>query len=122
MQQSEGLSLLVGDMSLAEVEDELSSNWTKCLGGEERAFHVTTVFGRLIENAGKQHNADLALVDLGPNLGSINRAAIVGCDHIVIPLAPDLYSMQGLRNMGPKKPSMAQRLGDQEADGKTRQA
>src|SRR5262245_19853310 len=27
---------------------------------------------------------------------------MVGCDHIVIPLAPDLYSMQGLRNMGPK--------------------
>ena len=56
----------------------------------------------LIENAGKQYNADVALVDLGPNLGSINRAALVGCDHIVIPLAPDLYSMQGLRNMGPK--------------------
>jgi len=37
---------------------------------------------------------------LGPNLGSINRAALVGCDHIVIPLAPDLYSIHkdALRN------------------------
>jgi hypothetical protein len=38
---------------------------TLCSSGEERAFRVSTAFGRLIENAGKQHNADVALVDLG---------------------------------------------------------
>jgi chromosome partitioning protein len=41
------------------------------------------------------------LVDVGPNLGAINRAAIIACRHVVVPLAPDLFSLQGLRNLGP---------------------
>ena len=41
------------------------------------------------------------LVDVGPNLGAINRAAPVAADHVVVPLAPDLFSLQGLRNLGP---------------------
>ena len=43
----------------------------------------------------------MILVDLGPNLGSINRAALIAADYVVIPLAPDLFSLQGLRNLGP---------------------
>lgn len=38
---------------------------------------------------------------MGPNLGAINRAALVAADHVVVPLAPDLFSLQGLRNLGP---------------------
>jgi hypothetical protein len=41
------------------------------------------------------------LIDVGPNLGAINRAAIIAAEHVVIPLAPDLFSLQGLRNIGP---------------------
>jgi len=40
-------------------------------------------------------------VDLGPNLGSINRAALIAADYVVIPWPPDLFSLQGLRNLGP---------------------
>ena len=43
----------------------------------------------------------MILIDLGPNLGSINRAALIASDYVVIPLSPDLYSLQGLRNLGP---------------------
>lgn len=41
------------------------------------------------------------LVDVGPNLGAINRAAIIAANHVVFPLAPDLFSLQGLQNIGP---------------------
>ena len=41
------------------------------------------------------------LLDVGPNLGALNRAALVAADHVVVPVAPDLYSLQGLRNLGP---------------------
>jgi cellulose biosynthesis protein BcsQ len=41
-------------------------------------------------------------MDLGPNLGAINRAALIAANYIVIPLSPDLFSLQGLRNLGPK--------------------
>ncbi len=97
----EGIGLLMGDLALSRREDELSTQWPRCLDGDKRAFRVTTAFARLIAQAGKRFGADLALLDVGPNLGAINRAALVASDAVVIPLAPDLFSLQGLRNVGP---------------------
>jgi len=54
-----------------------------------------------MQKAAGPHGADLILMDLGPNLGAINRAALIAADHVVIPLSPDLFSLQGLRNLGP---------------------
>lgn len=95
------VGLLVGDLELSKREDDLSEQWPRCLLGKERAFRVTTAFARLIKSAGERFEADLALVDVGPNLGAINRAALIASDYVVIPLAPDLFSLQGLRNVGP---------------------
>ena len=97
----EKIGLLMGDLGLSKREDELSTQWPKCLDRDKRAFRVTTAFARLIARAGKQFGADLALLDVGPNLGAINRAALVASDFVVLPLAPDLFSLQGLRNVGP---------------------
>lgn len=97
----ERLWLLPGDLGLSLFEDELSSQWSGCLDGKERAFRVISAFYRLIVAAASTCQADLVLVDVGPNLGAINRAALVAAEHIVVPLAPDLFSLQGLRNLGP---------------------
>ena len=97
----EKIGLLMGDLALSRREDELSTQWPKCLDGDRRAFRVTTAFARLIARAGRRFGAELALLDVGPNLGAINRAALVASDRVVIPLAPDLFSLQGLRNVGP---------------------
>ena len=40
-------------------------------------------------------------MDVAPNLGALNRASLVACDHVIVPLVPDLFSLQGLRNVGP---------------------
>ena len=40
-------------------------------------------------------------MDIGPNLGALNRAVLVSADHIVVPLAADLYSLRSLHNLGP---------------------
>lgn len=98
---SERLALIAGDMSLSTFEDDLSQTWPKCLDRDERAFRVTSAFWRVIQGAVQSHKADLALLDLGPNLGAINRSALVSADHVVVPLAPDLFSLQGLKNLGP---------------------
>lgn len=55
----------------------------------------------MIAFAATEAGADIVLVDVGPNLGAIIRAVLIAADHVVIPLAPDLFSMQGLRNLGP---------------------
>lgn len=95
------LELVVGDLAISRFEDELASQWARCLDRQERAFRVISAFHRCIQRAAELAAADVALVDLGPNLGAINRAALVACRHIVMPVAPDLFSLQGLRNLGP---------------------
>ena len=96
-----GIGLVAGDMLLSGAEDELSSQWPDCLDGRPRAFRVLSALWRAMRMAADTIDADLILVDIGPNLGALNRAALVTADHVVVPLAPDLYSIQGLRNLGP---------------------
>ena len=96
-----GLSLVAGDLTLSAAEDELSSRWPDCLDRKDVAFRVISGMWRILMAAGKEVGADLVLIDVGPNLGALNRAALVAARHVIIPLAPDLYSLQGLRNLGP---------------------
>lgn len=98
---SSRLGLLVGDLALSRIEDDLSTEWPRCLEGRERAFRVTTAFWRAIHEAATRHHAEIVLIDVGPNLGAINRAALVASSHVVVPVAPDLFSLQGLKNLGP---------------------
>ena len=97
----EKIGLLIGDLGLSRREDDLWSQWSLCLDGDSRAFRTITAFARLIDRAGTRFEADLALVDVGPNLGALSRASLLACDYVIIPLAPDLFSLQGLRNVGP---------------------
>ena len=96
-----GLGVIAGDLGLSRFEDALSKAWPDCLDRREPAFRTTTAFYRGIEGAKQKFDSRWALVDVGPNLGAINRAALIGCDYVVVPLAPDLFSIQGLRNLGP---------------------
>ena len=96
------LSLVPGDLALSEIEDELSVQWPRCLNSEARAFRVTTAFDRMLRAVGHAQNADLGFIDVGPNLGAINRCALVSADYIVIPIGADLFSIRGLQNVGPK--------------------
>lgn len=95
------IGLVAGDLELSRFEDVLSEVWPKCLSRDVGAFRVTSAFHRLVRLAGQQTGAELALVDVGPNFGAINRAALLACDYVVIPLSADLYSLQGIRNVGP---------------------
>jgi len=96
-----GLGLVAGDLRLSLAEDELSSQWPECLDRKPRAFRVISGLWRILERTARERGAPLVLIDVGPNLGALNRAALVSSDFVAVPLAPDLYSLQGLRNLGP---------------------
>ena len=100
---TDGLQLLPGDLALSGFEELLSSEWPNCLGGENlyRAFRVVTAFWQVMQAGARSSEADLIVVDLGPSLGAINRSALIATDFVVVPLAADLFSRQGLRNLGP---------------------
>ena len=96
-----GIGLVAGDMLLSGAEDELTSQWPDCLDRKPRAFRVLSAISRALHGAAAEVAADLILMDVGPNLGALNRAVLVNADHVVVPLAADLYSIRGLHNLGP---------------------
>ena len=99
---ADNLWCLPGHLSLGRFEQPLAEEWPKVLSTDnERALDVTTALDELSNRAAEEVHADLVLLDVGPSLGALNRAALLACDAVVIPVAPDLFSLQGLRNAGP---------------------
>ncbi|MFF5720189.1 ParA family protein [Streptomyces buecherae] len=96
-----GLWLLPGSLDLSRFEDKLSSEWFKSLAGDIAAIRTTTAFHRIVKHAGEAVDADVVLIDVGPSLGAINRAALIAADTVLMPLAADLFSLKGLSNLGP---------------------
>jgi len=97
---NKNLGLIPGDLGLSRFEDKLSDAWPRCHNRDESAFRTMTAFHRLI-HSGANWGAELVLIDVGPNLGAINRSALIASDQVCLPLAPDLFSLQGLKNLGP---------------------
>lgn len=96
-----GLWLLPGSLELSRFEDKLSNEWFKTYAGDIAAIRTTTAFHRIVQDAAEAVEADIVLIDIGPNLGAINRASLLAADAVLMPLAADLFSLKGLRNLGP---------------------
>jgi cellulose biosynthesis protein BcsQ len=97
------LHLIPGDVALAGFEETLSNVWPESMGDNNlyRPFRILSSFWQVAQLAARRVQADLILVDVGPNLGAINRSVLIGSDFVVIPLGADLFSLQGLKNLGP---------------------
>jgi len=97
---NDNLGLILGNLSLSIFEDKLSDAWLKALGGDSYSFRLTSIFNTIIKDAVSQKNAEIVLIDVGPNLGAINRAVTISSDYIIMPVASDLFSLQGIKNLG----------------------
>ncbi len=97
------LHLIPGDVELSGFEDTLSTEWPNSMGDSNlyRPMRILSAFWQVLQKGADQINADLILVDIGPNLGAINRSVLIATDYVVIPLGADLFSLQGLKNLGP---------------------
>lgn len=100
---TEKLYLLPGDVALSSFEDILSVEWPKALGDSNlyRPMRILSAFWQIMDAGASDVEADVVLVDIGPNLGAINRSALLAADFVAIPLGADLFSLQGLSNLGP---------------------
>ncbi|WP_406045509.1 AAA family ATPase [Micromonospora sp. NBC_00898] len=98
---TQDLWLVPGDLDLSAFEDRLSDAWPRGFTKDPAAIRVTTAFHRIIRQAAEEVDAEIVLVDVGPNLGAINRAALLAADTVLMPLAADLFSLRGLKNLGP---------------------
>ena len=58
-------------------------------------MRILSSFWQVIQMAVSKIQADIVLVDIGPNLGAINRSVLIATDYVAIPLGADLFSLQG---------------------------
>jgi chromosome partitioning protein len=92
--------LLPGDIRLSNFEAICPVGWTEALAGDVRGFRVTSALYRLCLAHAEAVGAELVLLDLGPNVGALNRTALIASDGFVVPLAPDLFSIMALPSVG----------------------
>lgn len=93
------LGLIPGDLGLSRCEEEFAAAWQIYHQQDASGFRLMTVFHQLVQ-AGSDWGADIVLMDLGPNLGALNRAAHLAADQVVLALSPDLISWHGLKPIG----------------------
>lgn len=127
-QVAPNLALIPGDPEIAMFEDDLAEAWAsaprmellaslvhkevwdrnthslvRAKPGEESVPYLRTLkaFSDIMQSGAEQADAAIILVDAGPNLGIINRAVLVGTDHVLVPLGSDFVSLRCMRTLGP---------------------
>jgi cellulose biosynthesis protein BcsQ len=91
-----GVDLIPGDPRLALKEDLLSKDWQDAIAGEIRGLRTSFLFSDVLTRCGKY---DFVLFDMGPSLGSINRAVLLACDFFVSPMSIDIFSLKAIENI-----------------------
>lgn len=96
------LWLVPGDIEFLLFEDKLANTWVRARGGEAYSLRLQTAIYRYINylSNDKKMNFDIVLLDLGPNLGSLNRSLLISSDYFIVPATPDLFSIKGTENLG----------------------
>lgn len=96
---SKNIKLIAGSQNITRYEELLSNN-TNTL--EKTQVRTQTALYRYILEVASQNDIDIVLCDLSPNLGALNKNIIGFSDRFIIPLNTDLFSIQGLANLGSK--------------------
>jgi hypothetical protein len=92
--------LIPGDIRLSEFESDLNEFWAQCLQRKMRGFRGTTALSELVTHVAGSVEADYVFYDSGPNIGPLNRAILLDCDHFIVPVACDLFSVRALKTLG----------------------
>jgi len=96
------LALVPGNLGLGSYEDNLANAWLQLrTASPGPSIGQTLSLWTVLKRAAEVYQPDAVLVDVGPNLGAITRAALLATDLVIVPLAADAFSIQGLRNLGP---------------------
>lgn len=100
----QNLRLIPGDIDLSRYEEVLAvENGRMPEAGMSayRTMRILSSFWQVAQSAASEFCADIVLIDIGPNLGAINRSALIASDFVVMPISADMFSLRGLMNLGP---------------------
>ncbi|SMF43858.1 AAA domain-containing protein [Tistlia consotensis] len=90
------VDVIAGDPRLALTEDLLARDWGAATAGDVRGIRTSVLFVELLN---RYHHYDVVFFDVGPSLGSINRAVLLGSDYFISPMATDIFSLKAIENI-----------------------
>ncbi|QRM55738.1 AAA family ATPase [Sinorhizobium sp. BG8] len=93
---SYAVDLICGDPRLSLKEDLLSKDWQDSISGSIRGLRTSFLFQDVLERCG---DYDYVLFDVGPSLGSINRAVLLASDYFISPMSIDIFSLRAIENI-----------------------
>ena len=96
------LYIVPGDVLLSNFEDTLGDTWNSAKGGNTGDLRVQSAIYRYVLWAASRVEASIVMLDLGPNLGALNRSVLASSDYFMVPMSPDLFSIRGTLNLGSK--------------------
>lgn len=93
-----GLHLLPGDIRLAEYENVLGI--AQELSGAIQALkNLPGSLNFLINRTAQAVDADYVILDMSPGLGPVNQNLVSTSDFVVIPSAPDFFSVMAIDSL-----------------------
>lgn len=97
---TQNLDLIPGRLTLHMYEEMVARRWSEAFVGQPLALRTLSEIRRIIHEYALLHNYDYAVVDTSPSLGPLNKIILSTVDAFLIPCAPDLFSLYGVRNIG----------------------
>ena len=94
------LHLIPGRLTLHMFEEALARRWSDAFVGQPLALRTLSEIRRLILQYAEEYGYDYVIVDTSPSLGQLNKTILTTVDAFLIPCAPDLFSLYGIRNIG----------------------
>lgn len=109
-----GLHLLPGDIRLAEYENTLGIS-QELTGSIQTMKNLPGSLSFLTARTAASIDADFAIIDLSPGLGPINQNFVSTSDYVILPTAPDFFSVMAIDSISKVLPRW-KRWADQMAE------
>lgn len=90
------IDVIPGDPRLALTEDLLARDWGTAISGDVRGIRTSLLFADVLRRC---PGYDYVLFDVGPSLGSINRAILLASDFFLSPMSIDIFSLKAIENI-----------------------
>lgn len=92
--------LVPGRLTLHRYEAKVGERWSGVYQGDPLSIRTATRVRSLVYELADIHGYEIVILDTSPSLGALNRTLLSLADGFIIPCAPDLFSVYGIRNIG----------------------
>jgi cellulose biosynthesis protein BcsQ len=94
------VDLIPGRLTLHLFEAKVGERWNGIFQGDPLSIRTSTRVRTLAYEYAEEHGYEIVIFDTSPSLGALNRNLLSLADGFLIPCAPDLFSVYGIRNIG----------------------